>query len=165
MRWQQIHMKIDTPLLRATEHLARERDITVGQVVRDALAAELRRVRRNAKTPVRADERLLAPLRALLAADMAAAKTWLDLQNKLKSKGYELREAGGGLAMYSFPEGARLCKASELGASYATLMRRFKAPFPGHAHRHLVDRVLETTPQTGDGIAPPNTKRAARRRL
>ncbi|MFT4959961.1 MAG: hypothetical protein ACI92Z_001038 [Paracoccaceae bacterium] len=57
-------------------------------------------------------------------------------------QGYALREAGGGLALHSHPEGVRMCKASELGHAYASLMRRFGAPFPTHSHRHLVDKNL-----------------------
>ena len=51
-------------------------------------------------------------------------------------------EAGGGLALHAHPKGTRLCKASELGHAYIPLMRRFQAPFPGHSHRHLIDKVL-----------------------
>lgn len=142
MQVHEVTLKLLAPQLRAAERLAQMRDVTVGQILREALAAELRRAGRAAKTPARADEQLLAPLRALLASDIAAASGWAELQNRLKAKGYAFREAGGGLALHSFPEGVRLCKASELGASYSALMRRFNAPFPGHAHRHLVERYL-----------------------
>ncbi|MBL4766811.1 MAG: hypothetical protein JKY94_03740 [Rhodobacteraceae bacterium] len=53
-----------------------------------------------------------------------------------------MREAGGGLALHSHPEGVRMCKASELGHAYVSLIRRFGAPFPTHSHRHLVDKIL-----------------------
>lgn len=142
MQMEQVTLKLLTPQLEAAERLARRRDVTIGQVLRDALAAELRRAGDVAKTSARADEQLLAPLRALLAPIVAEATGWTDLQNRLKSKGYAFREAGGGLALHAHPDGARLCKASELGTSYATLMRRFHAPFPGHSHRHLVARHL-----------------------
>lgn len=136
-------MKLQEPLLRAAEALAAQRDVSVGQVVRDALTAELRRTARPAKTSARTEEQLLAPLRSLLAADLGQARGWTDLQARLRTKGYVLREAGGGLALHDFPQGRRLCKASELGRSYASLMRRFNAPFPGHSHRHLVARHLD----------------------
>ncbi len=129
-------------MLRAAEQLSARRDVSLGQVVRDVLAAELRRASAPAKTSVRTEERLLAPLRALLAADLGQARDWGNLQARLRAKGFALREAGGGLALHDWPEGRRLCKASELGHSYASLMRRFDAPFPGHAHRHLVARHL-----------------------
>ena len=59
-----------------------------------------------------------------------------------KLKSYHLREAGGGLALHHSVDGARVCKASELGHSYSKLMRRFREPFPGHAHSHLARRIL-----------------------
>ena len=110
------------------------------------MSDEIKRATRNAKTPNRADELLLAPLRALLAASFGEARNWEDLQSRLHAKGYTLREAGGGLAVHSFPQGTRMCKASELGHAYASLMRRFGRPFPGHAHQHLVNRYLGNPP-------------------
>ncbi len=118
----------------ALEDLARAREVTPGQIIRDAVARELRR-QAEAKTPVRADERLVAPLRALLADDFAYAGGWEDLAQRLRRKGFALREAGGGLVLHRLADEARLCKGSELGYGYAALMRRFGRPFPGHRHR------------------------------
>lgn len=102
-----------------------------------------------AKTPLRADEGsevgrgpLLAPLRALLAADLSKAQGWDDLQARLSNHGYTFRERGGGLALYCCTTAARICKASDLGWTYSDLMRRFDQPFPGHSHTHLAERVL-----------------------
>ncbi|WP_239995022.1 CopG family transcriptional regulator [Rhodosalinus sediminis] len=57
----------------ALERPARAEDVSRGQVIRDAIRRDLKR-RETAKTPVRADERLVAPLRALLAEDFAYAR-------------------------------------------------------------------------------------------
>ncbi len=141
-----VTLKLPEPLIAAALRLAGQRDVALGQVVRDALAAEIRCAGRNAKTPNRADEQLLAPLRVLLASDFAESRCWAELNTRLRTKGYALREAGGGLALHSHPDGARMCKASELGHAYSTLMRRFGAPFPGHSHRHLVERFLGPGP-------------------
>ena len=97
--------------------------------------------RSKAKTARRADERLVAPLRALLADDLAYAAGWDDLQARLLRKGYQLREAGGGLALHDAGS-ERLCKGSDLGYSYSRLMRRFKVPFPGHGHRYLYRKAM-----------------------
>lgn len=96
------------------------------------------------RTPVRAEERslLLAPLRALLATDLARATGWGDLQRRLAGHGYTFRERGGGLALYCTRTAARICTATELGWSCCDLMRRFGAPFPGHAHTWLEPRAL-----------------------
>ncbi len=103
-----------------------------------------------ARTPDRVEEKppqcppeaLLGPLRALLAVDLAKADGWDDLQERLARHGYTFRERGGGLALYCLNTAARLCKASDLGWSYADLMRRFGAAFPGHSHDGLAHRVL-----------------------
>jgi hypothetical protein len=129
-----VTLKLDPDIMAAVECAAADDDISVGQLIRHAITQELRR-RRTAKTAVRADERLLAPLRALLAGDFAYAKDWSDLQSRLLRKGYVLAESGGGLVLLDSTSGTRLCKGSELGYGYAALLRKFNAPFPGHAHK------------------------------
>ena len=145
MNMRVVTFKLPEPMIAGALRLAQARDSTLGQIVRDALSAEIRRCSRNATTPNRAEEQLLAPLRVLLASEFALAKTWQDLQARLQAQGYALREAGGGLALHTHPDGMRMCKASELGHAYASLMRRFNAPFPSHSHHHLVDKVLGPT--------------------
>ena len=64
---QNIHtIKLHPELSNAAQNLAQQRDISFGQLIRDALSHEISRAR-IAKPPVRADERLIAPLRARLA--------------------------------------------------------------------------------------------------
>lgn len=138
-----VTIRLPELLLRAAEDMAQARDISLGALIRAALSAELRRANLPAKTSNRADERLVDPLRALLAADFGEARDWSDLQARLADKGFALREAGGGLALHDHPGGARLCKASEIGHAYASLMRRFGAPFPGHSQSWLTARVLQ----------------------
>ena len=127
-------------MVAALRQLAGDKDTSVGNLIRDAIKRDLYR-RSRAKTARRADERLVAPLRALLADDLAYADGWDDLQARLARKGYQLREAGGGLALHD-AAGARVCKGSDLGYSYSRLMRRFNAPFPGHRHRYLYRKAL-----------------------
>ncbi|MDP4031973.1 MAG: hypothetical protein Q8P60_03800 [Pseudorhodobacter sp.] len=150
MRWQSQRMEMKEFTLRlplatvaALRQLAAEDDVTPGQLIRDAVDRELRR-RATAKTPIRADERLVAPLRALLADDFAYAQSWQDLQTRLIAKGYRLAESGGGLVLISHPGGERLCKGSELGHSYSALLRKFQAPFPGHSQNWQLR--VHTTP-------------------
>lgn len=136
--WYQIWLPQD--MAAALAHIARDEDITPGQVIRDLLTKELNR-RHKARPPVRADEQLVAPLRARLAGDFAHCETWEELDQRLKTKGYVLQVAGGGLAVHRWPQGARLCKASDLGFSYARLQERFQAPFPGHPHHWIFEKV------------------------
>ncbi len=139
---ESVFVKLPAPTLEALNRIARQEDVSVGQVIRDSLSRDFRR-REKAKNVRRADERLVAPLRALLADDFAYAESWADLQNRLAGKGYSLREAGGGLCLHHL-NGARICKGSELGYGYASLMRKFGRPFPGHRHKWLSDRMLGT---------------------
>lgn len=134
-------MKLHPEMMRAADLFAKERDITLGQLIRNLLRDEISR-HRSARPPVRADERLVAPLRACPANHLAEANCWQNLDRRLKAKGYLLRATGGGLALHSWPQDHRLCKASELGFSYARLMRRFHAPFPEHPHAWLAERML-----------------------
>jgi len=126
-----VTLTLSDPLLRAARDVASAREITLQQLLKDALATELARARRQASSPVRADERFISMLRARLVGDFAAATDWFDLQHRLLKKGVRLREAGGGLALFVAHDGARLCKASDMGYSLNTLARRFGAPFPG----------------------------------
>jgi len=135
---ESVFVKLPAPAVEALNRIARQEDVSVGQIIRDALNRDFRR-REKAKKSVRADERLVAPLRALLADDFAYAESWADLQNRLAGKGYSLREAGGGLCLHHL-NGERICKGSELGYGYASLMRKFQRPFPGHHHKWLADK-------------------------
>ncbi|MEM9784990.1 MAG: hypothetical protein AAF801_00710 [Pseudomonadota bacterium] len=135
-----ISLRLQPEMLAALDQIAQADDATIGGLIRDAVKRDLYR-RSRAKTAQRADERLVAPLRALLADDLAYATGWDDLQGRLSRKGYQLQEAGGGLALHDL-HGARICKGSDLGYSYSKLMRRFRAPFPGHGHRYLYRKAL-----------------------
>lgn len=131
-----IVFRIDRTSFAAIEQIAEDEGVTMEDVVCQAVRRDLFR-RSRAKKTARADERLVAPLRALLANDFAYASGWPDLQQRLHRKGFGLREAGAGLALVRVPSGERIAKASDLGYSYMRLLRRFDAPFPGHSHRYL----------------------------
>lgn len=148
MEMEPVHIKMSRDMRIVLQQMARQDDVSPGQLLRTLVSREIAR-RFRARPPVRADERLVAPLRARLAPDLAEARDWQDLQDRLRGKGYELREAGGGLALYQV-RGGRVCKASELGFSYSRLLRRFRAPFPGHAHGWLAERLLGEPEGTED---------------
>lgn len=149
MEMDRVEFKIHREMRIALLKIARDQDVTPGQILRKVLAKEITR-HTHARPPVRADEQLIAPLRARLANDLAHATCWADLKTRLNRKGFELREAGGGLALHVLPGGERVCKASELGFSYGRLMRRFRQPYPGHAHSWLADRFLSETDSEED---------------
>ncbi|MBO6885540.1 MAG: hypothetical protein JJ869_18470 [Marivita sp.] len=142
-----MQFKISEDMMRVGSMPAREEDITLGQLIRNLLAKEISR-RMNARPANRADEHLVAPLRARLAHDFAFAKSWGDLQQRLCAKGYELRPAGGGLALHRHPSGIRVCKASELGFGYSKLIERFRTAFPGHTHTWIAERFCASSTTT-----------------
>ncbi|MEM7520639.1 MAG: hypothetical protein AAF307_06330, partial [Pseudomonadota bacterium] len=131
-----VTLKLPPTLLRDAARVAQTEDVTVGHLVRLLLAKEVAR-RLNPKTPVRADEGLLAALQALLARDIAEATGWDDLDDRLGRHGYRFQPAGGGIALYKVSCGTRVCKGSELGFGYRNLIARFSAPMPGHPHGAL----------------------------
>ena len=121
-------MKFPQVTLDALTKIAEEEDVSFGQVIRDAVKRDLFR-RGRAKRAIRPDERLVAPLRSLLADDFAYTETWQDLLSRLHNKGYNLAEAGGGIILTDL-NGSRICKGSDLGYSYARLLQRMGQPFP-----------------------------------
>ena len=134
-----VTVDIPEPMLRALSALARSGGVTVGQLMRDAIARDLR-LRARPKKDDRTDEALVASLRSLLAQDFADATGWTDLQNRLARHGYTLRPAGGGLILCALSDGRRCCKASDLGHAHSQLARTFGRAFPGHPHGHLYAR-------------------------
>ncbi|KAA9007009.1 hypothetical protein [Histidinibacterium aquaticum] len=141
-----VTLSLDPALLRAARDVADAREITIQQLLKDALTSELARAHRRARSPVRADERLLDLMRAKFSRDFAEARDWPDLMRRCRAKGVVLREAGGGLALFAAQNGARLCKASDVGARLNRLARRFRAPFPGEALGRFDYRARTTDP-------------------
>lgn len=139
-----VTLKLSPKLLLDAGTVAADQDVTIGHLVRQLLKKEIDR-RLNPKTPNRADESLVAALQALLARDMALADGWDDLALRLAKHGYELRPAGGGLTLHKSSCGTRLCKASELGFAYRTLVQRFQSGMPGHPHGAL-NILVQPTP-------------------
>ena len=133
MEYREVRIRMPLEMAQAVEALATRDDVTPGQIVRHAVAEELRRHAAPAKTPNRADERLVASLQTLLAEDIASSTGWAELDRRLSAKGYRMMAAGGGCALFTC-DGRKLCKGSELGFTYRQLVRRFGRAMPGHPH-------------------------------
>lgn len=57
---------------------------------------------------------------------------WLDLQRRLRSRGYVLRRsAGGGLTVHTWPRDRAILSIEDLGYSLAGLVLKYGAAFPG----------------------------------
>ncbi len=133
MQTRDVTIRMPVEMADAVRALASRHDVTPGQVVRHAVAEELRRRAKPPKTPNRADEALVASLQTLLAVDLAQARSWEDLDRRLLTKGYRMMASGGGCALFT-RDGRKLCKGSELGFTYRQLVRRFGRAMPGHPH-------------------------------
>ena len=116
MDMTEIPLKVPPEMLAVLDRLAVEQDVTVGHLIRETLDAKLSK-KCDARPPVRADERLVATMRARLAPIFGSSTDWQELEQKLHAEGYELRPAGGELALHSWPEDVRLCKTCLLYTS------------------------------------------------
>ncbi|MEJ1992846.1 MAG: ribbon-helix-helix protein, CopG family [Maritimibacter sp.] len=135
-----VKFKLPKEVIARLEALAREEDVTIGQLLRLAVERDLRR-RESFQPHPRIDQRLLTPIKVELEREFVAAKGWTDLKDRLAGRGYSLREAGGGLALHDLVSGRFLCRTSEIGFGYPTLIRQLGGPFPGHSHTWLLDRI------------------------
>ena len=133
MDLESVTLKLPRDLLSGAQRVATARDVTIGHMVRQLLKREVDR-QLSAKKSEATDERLLAALQALLARDMAQATGWDDLASRLRPHGYDLRPASGGVVLYKTSCGTRVCKGSEIGFSYSTLVKRFGCHMPNHSH-------------------------------
>jgi hypothetical protein len=115
MEMRDVTLRMPQAMVEAVRALVATQDVMPGQGVRHAITRELRR-RSTPKTPNRADEALVASRQTFLAADIAQAINWPDLDRPLAAHAYRMMAAGSGCAL--FPnKGRELCKGSELGTS------------------------------------------------
>lgn len=132
MDLESVTLKLPRDLLSGAQRLATARDVTIGHLVRHLLKREVER-QLSTKGRVATDERLLTALQALLARDLAQASGWDDLAERLRPHGYALHPSDGDIALFKKSCGTRVCKGSELGVSYATLVKRFGGHMAGQS--------------------------------
>lgn len=157
MKLETVTLKLPPKLLDDAGVVAAGQDVTIGHLVRHLLAKEVAR-RLHPKTSSRAEDALVAALQALLARDIAEAAGWDDLEQRLARHGYVLRPAGGGIALHKTSCGTRICKGSELGFAYGTLVRRFRAAMPDHPHGDL-GLCVAAIPAGGNRADPAGKER------
>lgn len=137
-----VSFKLPQDMVARLNGIAAEEDISLGQAIRQAVERDLRR-RESFSSHPPISARLLAPIQARTQPIFLAAKSWGELKVRLVEAGYSLREAGGGLALHDAISGQFLCRTSEIGFGYPSLMRQLAGPFPGHSHTWLLDRIRE----------------------
>lgn len=69
---------------------------------------------------------------AVIRTAIHRASDWLELQRRLREKGYVLRRIPeGGLAVHTWPRDKAILRLDDLGYSLAGLVLKFGATFPG----------------------------------
>lgn len=129
-----MNLKLPAELVRAVQDLASAREDTVARVVEGLVAGQLATKEGIKSRPVRASERLVFALQNLLFRDMAEAKSWEDLDKRLRKHGYFLKITWGGLALFTETSGQKLCHTHDMGFSYGTFLRRFGPGKPKNPH-------------------------------
>ncbi|MGP3726402.1 hypothetical protein [Cereibacter sphaeroides] len=132
--------------------LARRYDVTLGSIIRKAVADFVRT--QDCTTSGQAlepkpraassamSERELDELRSSVSAAVSGATSWASLRDRLAALNLEMVPKGGGLALRTMDTQKEICKASEAGFGYSQLIRRFGEGLPGHPHHWLVERIL-----------------------
>lgn len=136
---REVSLKLPENTLRKLQLLARDEDVTVGQIVRDAIISELRR--RNVPPPPDPGAntgRVLISLRD----ELQQATGWHDLARRLRGYGCFVTEEAGVLVVKRLQDQTLLCRAEDLGSSYAALLERFRAPIPGPRPVPAEERVF-----------------------
>ena len=132
---RRINLTLLRPLLDTATRLAAERRQNLGAFLQGAIqsATEQERERRitSATRTIAAD----------LAAEFDGASNWLDLQRRLRSRGFVLRlDAAGGLYLHVWPSDRRLLPIEAMDHSLESLSQHFRAVFPGASAHKWVAR-------------------------
>lgn len=125
MTTRAVTLQLPADLLRTVHDLATEREDTISKVVEDLVTEHLAQANGDKKRTPRAPDRFVFALQKLLFRDMADARDWDDLDERLRKHGYFLRIAWGGLSLHTETSGQKLCHTHDLGFSYGTFLRRF----------------------------------------
>ncbi len=131
MTFETVTLRLSRRLLSDANSVAAGQDVTIGHLVRHLLAKEIDR-RLGPRTNGKPDENLVAAVDVLLTQEMSEADGWDDLAARLVHYGFELRPDGDDISLHKRFCGTHVCKGSDLGFAYRTLVRRFGCGMHGH---------------------------------
>jgi len=143
-----ISVSLPRILADALTGIAEAFDLTTGAVVREALTQFLKNVENdysgtNAENNKLPDQDLRNDAyKKIFVYAVNSSKNWNQLQSKLAQDSLEIAPKGGGLVLRIANTNQDICKASEAGFGYSSLIKKFKSGFPGHNHQWLAIRVL-----------------------
>ena len=127
--------------------VCRQRDAAPSAVLRDLVRLEVRRMEgRSARAGAEQDDATLARLRQVVGQALEQVQDWAGLQAALVDVGVVVRPAGTGLNLADALTGEVLCKISDVGPGYLTLVRQFGAGFPGHPRPGIAAAALAPRP-------------------
>ncbi|KFE36779.1 hypothetical protein DW2_01435 [Thioclava atlantica] len=119
-----VSLRLPADLIDAISRAARAADLPPAEAARHALRAGLDHLAGSSRE---------SEARDAMRAALASARDWLDLQRRLRSVGFVLRQGrGGALAVHDWPANRYLLAGEVVGVRLADLVLRFRAPFPGH---------------------------------
>ena len=126
-----INLTLPRPLLDTAVRMASARHQTLCDFLQGAIQTATAEERERR---ISSAARIIA---AELMAEFEAAASWLDLQRRLRARGFVLRlHAGGDLFLHVWPSDRKLLPIEALGQSLEALSLHFRAVFPGAgAHR------------------------------
>jgi hypothetical protein len=122
-----VTIRLPESLLDGAMRAARSEEVTAAEFIRAALAARL--AERAGSNDAAAE------LRGALRRELCAAADWVDLQRRLRARGFVLRERGAELWLSAWPVERPLLPLAVLGSTREDLTLRFRAPFPVHGPR------------------------------
>jgi hypothetical protein len=133
-----VTFKIPEALLAAALSAARGAEMTGGEFIRAAVAERVADLAGGDGDPV-------AVLRRALRRHFAEAGDWPDLQRRLRSEKFVLREVDGELWLHTWPVERRLVPLARMGVTREDLTLAYRTPFPYFGARVLVfaKRVLK----------------------
>jgi hypothetical protein len=121
-----ITFRIPEPLFTSAVRAARAEEMTASEFIRAAVAE------RVAEFDDQSNRDAASTLRRGLRRDFTEARDWVDLQHRLRERGFVLRDRNGELALMSWPVERRLMPLARLGLTRDELTILYRAPFPAH---------------------------------
>lgn len=132
---RRINLTLPRPLLDSAARIATARRQKLGEFLQGAIQSATTQDRERRITSA---ARTIA---AELAAEFDGAANWLDLQRRLRSRGFVLRlDAAVGLYLHVWPSDRRLLPVEALDHSLESLSQHFRAVFPGASTHKWVAR-------------------------
>lgn len=126
--------------------MLQERDCPLEQAVASAVQEQCRQT-----SPYNVD---LVSLSCDLQADFDKARSWPELQGRLKLAGYTLRNDQRGILICEARSRLRICRIDGIGQSESDLTRRFGRRFPTAIQRWDMDGQLDAGQFTPDDRLP-----------